>query len=126
MKTIQEIRRHNLILLVREAEEEIGVYGAAAHLARLTDVKTSQISQFKNAKTHANGRVRAMGDDVARKMESGTGKQKGWMDKDHTEAATVSEAELLDRYRECSEAQRQALLETLRQFSPPATKGMES
>jgi hypothetical protein len=69
MKPIQDIRRQNLRLLLLEAEATIGKErGAAAHLSRLTDVPSSQISQFSRGKSHPDGSPRTLGDSQARKL----------------------------------------------------------
>lgn len=114
MSTNQEIRRHNLELLVREVVAYTGKErGAVAHLARVTEVAYTQISQIRSGATHPNGSPRLLGDEVARKLEAGTNKQEGWMDRDHSKAQTVGEAELLDSYRAATDEQRKAILAML-------------
>lgn len=86
MKTVDEIRRDNLLLLIQEA-------GSAARLAVLTEVPAPVISQVKNAAKHSAGRKkpRVMGPDVARRLETKMGKPKGWMDVDHSALSLASD-----------------------------------
>lgn len=76
MKTIAEIRRDNLLLLIAEhgtmanLNEQIG-------LAR-TDATLSQLkNQSPDSKT---GAPKAMGDALARKIETALSLETGWMD----------------------------------------------
>lgn len=80
MKTIDEIRRENLLILLGES-------GSLTALSRKIDKSPAQISQWKNAsKDSKTGKPRGMHDDTARLLEDKCGKQKGWMDVSHDEA----------------------------------------
>lgn len=77
MKTIAEIRHTNLENLIAE----MGTQDKVAELGGTSSVYLSQIkNQTPDAKT---GKLRQMGDDMARKLEAGCGKPKGWMDNVH-------------------------------------------
>lgn len=114
MNTIEEIRRHNLLLLLREIESELGrTRGAISHLARLSDVTKQQIGQVIKGDTHNNGAPRVLGSDSARALERAMNRPEGWMDKDHTLASTVKEADFLDALRECSPEDQATVLDLL-------------
>jgi hypothetical protein len=72
-KTIDKIRKENLLTLIAET-------GKKSKLADLADTNAAYISQLlsKNPK-----KIRNIGDDLARKLESACGKTRGWMDTDH-------------------------------------------
>ncbi len=70
---IKEIRAQNLESLVKEA-------GSAKKLAELCNTDPAYISQIRTYRKTASGRKRAVGDDLARKLEDGMGKPHGWMD----------------------------------------------
>lgn len=77
MKTIAEIRRDNLALLT----DEFGSQDKVAELAETSSVYLSQIrNEAPDAKT---GKPRQMGDPMARKIEAGCSKERGWMDHPH-------------------------------------------
>ncbi len=71
----KQIRFQNLLVLIRET-------GSKAELARRTGAAEAHLSQIV-AKGGVPG-VRNVGDDLARKLEAGTGKPFGWMDHDHS------------------------------------------
>jgi hypothetical protein len=76
MKTISEIRRENLALLIGE-HGSIAALNAKIGMAR-TDATLSQIrNQSPDSKT---GVPKSMGDAVARRIETGLGLEVGWMD----------------------------------------------
>lgn len=78
MKTNDEIRRDNLAIAVKRA-------GSATILAELANVSSVYLSQIKNRAPEAKtGKPKAMGDDVARKIEAAINEQLGWMDADHS------------------------------------------
>lgn len=75
MKTIGEIRRDNLeILLLRF--DSLADLNEKLELAR-TD---STLSQIRNRSTSSRGKPRAMGDPMARKIEAALKLDPGWMD----------------------------------------------
>lgn len=71
----KQIRFQNLLGLIRET-------GSKAELARQTGADEAHLSQIV-ARGGVPG-VRNVGDDLARKLEVGTGKPFGWMDHDHS------------------------------------------
>lgn len=80
MKTIAEIRLENLEALIKE----LGTQDKVAEAAGTSSVYLSQIkNKAADAKT---GKLRQMGDDMARKIEIGCGKEVGWMDNNHAPA----------------------------------------
>ncbi len=77
MKTIDEIRRENLLIAIARA-------GSASALAKKADISSAYISQIKTRqKQSSTGTERTMGDAVARKIEEAIGEIQGWMDTDH-------------------------------------------
>lgn len=74
MKTIDEIRRNNLLTAISLA-------GSATALSDLAGVSAAYLSQIKNRTPESKtGKPKAMGDEVARKIEVSLGKAPGWMD----------------------------------------------
>ncbi|MDR6381797.1 S24 family peptidase [Paraburkholderia caribensis] len=77
MKTNDEIRRENLLLAIARA-------GKASALAEKAGVAAAYLSQIKNRTPESKtGKPKAMGDDVARKIERALGEAEGWMDVVH-------------------------------------------
>lgn len=84
MKTIGQIRRDNLELLIAEA----GTLEALAVGAGTSSVYLSQIrTQAKDTKTQ---RPRELGTPMARRLETSREKPPGWMDVEHPVAPTAS------------------------------------
>lgn len=82
MKTIDEIRRQNLQIAVQR-------FGTASALAEAAGVAAAYLSQIKNQNQESKtGKPKAMGDEVARKIESALGETEGWMDADHLSKST--------------------------------------
>ena len=80
MKTIAEIRLHNLELLIQE-------FGTQDKVAEAGETSSVYLSQIKNqTPDNKTGKLRQMGDDMARKLEIGCKKERGWMDNLHTSA----------------------------------------
>lgn len=78
MKTIDEIRLDNLLLAIGRA-------GTATALAEKSGLSAAYISQIKNRQPDSKtGKPKNMGDDAARKIETGIGEMRGWMDVDHS------------------------------------------
>lgn len=74
MKTIAEIRREKLELLIKE-------FGSQDHVAELGKTSPVYLSQIRNqTPDEKTGKPRQMGDRSARKLETGCGKELGWMD----------------------------------------------
>lgn len=86
MKTVAEIRRSNLESLVAE----IGSLESVADAASSSAIYLSQVKhQTIDRKT---GKPRQMGGAIARRLEVGCNKPKGWMDKDHSISFIPGEA----------------------------------
>jgi len=75
--TIQQIRYRNLILLLAEAG------GNQAELARRGETSASYINQILKGVKTKSGTARNIGGEVARKLEKGFSKPRGWMDEPH-------------------------------------------
>lgn len=125
MRTINEIRHANLLLLIDE-------YGSLAELndqlgLPRTDATLSQIkNRSKDSKT---GKPRVMGDVLARRMEAALGKQTGWMDnpqyKQGTRGARVALAvQLMERMPDWQVDQAIKILDTIAE--PPARTGTDA
>ncbi len=85
MKTVEEIRRANLFLLIEEA-------GSAAKLSAITGIAAAYISQVGRAVVHSSGtKPRTIGTDQARRFEAKMGKPRGWMDTDHSALNVASD-----------------------------------
>ena len=105
MKPVEEIRRDNLLALIKEA-------GNASRLAALTDTPSPYISQVSRAVANSKGKgARTMGPDVARRMEAKMGKPRGWMDTDHSALQIASdlngrEGQLVGLFRLMTDAEQ--------------------
>lgn len=78
MRTVADIRHANLLTL-------LGRYDTLQAFADAVERSSAQISQQKNRSTHSTlRRPRAMGDELARHIESRLGLPPGWMDTDHS------------------------------------------
>lgn len=77
MRTIEEIRRIRLKMLVKEA-------GSAAALNRAAErnERDSTISQILNQAAGTSGKPKELGSSMARDLEKAMGKPRGWMDND--------------------------------------------
>lgn len=83
MKSIDEIRRANLLLLRDE-------FGSLKKLALVVERDDSQVSQWlQGSKNSGTGKARGMRSDTARHIESKTGKQEGWLDQDHSRQVAI-------------------------------------
>lgn len=122
MKTSQDIRHANLLLLLSECGDG---RGQNARLAELTGVKPPVISQLRRQEKHSSGAPRLIGDEIARRLEKGMGKPEGWMDQDHTEAHTSQEATMLDVFRLLTDSQRERILGTAEEFAELNVTGGE-
>lgn len=126
VRDIQEIRHQNLRFLVEECVAHLGrERGAVAYLASICSIKPSLLSMLTRRVAHSTtGRSRLVGDDTATKLESGMGKDPGWMDVDRSQARDFREAALLDRLRKLTPGQMTAVERVLDAFvladkSPP-------
>ena len=77
MKTVSEIRRENLLLLLER-------HGSLANLNEKLDLPRTDatLSQIKNQSTTSRGKPKMMGDTMARRIEGALSLPKGWMDND--------------------------------------------
>lgn len=79
MKTIDEIRRDNLLLAIER-------FGTIAALAEAAGVSAAYLSQIKNKTPESKtGKPKGMGDKAARKIEDALNETQGWMDAEHGE-----------------------------------------
>ncbi len=117
MKTTEQIRLHNLLILLKECEADTGPRGAAALLSRKTTVPAALISQLRNSVTNKSGRTRTIGDETARKLEGGMRKRIGWMDQDHSLARNIDEAAMLDLMRALTPTQLSHIIGTAEEFA---------
>lgn len=79
MKTIDEIRRDNIELLIGEC-------GSLKGLADILDKSESQVSQLLHgSKDSKTGKPRGMNNTTARLIEQKCGKERGWLDNDHSD-----------------------------------------
>ncbi len=116
MKTIDDIRRENISILVKEC-------GSIAKLALLLDRSNSQVSQLKNgAKDSKTGKPRGMHDSTARYIEEKCGKQKGWLDVSHKQEEQETHNNFLSRlatlrqeYEQTPPNERELIDEALKQ-----------
>lgn len=79
MKTIDQIRRENLLVLAVE-------FHGKGKLADQIDRAASQLSQWMSASKHSeSGKPRRLSSDMARHIEVKCHKQTGWLDMDHSD-----------------------------------------
>jgi hypothetical protein len=106
MKTIEEIRRENLLIL-------IGELGTIQAIADRIGKSHSQVSQWKNASMNQKTqKPRAMDSDSARLLEMKCHKEIGWMDNSHGMTNSVNESKnnhVTDSLQEHDELRRQLL-----------------
>jgi hypothetical protein len=77
MKTNDEIRRDNLLIAIERLR-------TASALAERAGVAAAYLSQIKNQTPDSKtGKPKAMGDEVARKIERALKEPEGWMDVEH-------------------------------------------
>lgn len=92
MMDINEIRHHNVRLLIRQLEDAEGKTGNRAGgptmLAAKLGKSTAQIGHF--ASDHP---IKAIGNQIAREIEEAMGLERGWMDWLHEDGETASESE---------------------------------
>jgi len=99
---IKTIRRMNVRLLEKEV-------GSLTAVAKLAGTSQSYLSQCVG-----KGAFRAIGDELARRLEFGTKKPHGWMDVSHIEDAHVMVArQIFDKLLELPRAKLDALVELL-------------
>ena len=76
MTTAKELRLENLRALVEE-------FKTADAVAQRAATAPMYLSQILNGAKSSTGKVRGIGDALARRLEQGCGKELGWMDKPH-------------------------------------------
>lgn len=92
MKTAEELRRENLELLVEQ-------FGSLRALADAIETNPAYLSQVRNALPESStGKPKEIGAALARRLENAAGKERGWMDHEHPQAAYVA-AEAPAEYR---------------------------
>lgn len=124
METIDEIRLRNLETLIAECGSQIA-------LADQVGVATTQVSQWRTRAPHATtGRPRAMSTDMARQIERRLGRERGWMDHDHTVALpqglTQEQRAHLEAIAKMSPAVRKAFLAARDAFLEPGRQAAPS
>jgi hypothetical protein len=109
MKTCMEIRSENL----KELEKQVGGRKNLADKTGKSEIQISQwINQSKDSKT---GKPRGMSDDIAREIEEKCGKERGWLDNDHSDPA-------LELYRSLPPDVRAWLMRTSNSGNEPPKK----
>jgi transcriptional regulator with XRE-family HTH domain len=87
---IQDVRYHNLQALLIE------VGGNQAELARRTGTNAAYINQILNNSQLPSGKIRSVGERLARMLEQAFQKPEGWMD---SETTAVQVAEPIATYQ---------------------------
>jgi hypothetical protein len=88
---IRDIRRANLARLVREAGLE--------PLANMADTSEKTLLQLLAGTPLDSGNPRSVGHDLARRLESATGRERGWMDVVHDDTLPTEAQEVIERVR---------------------------
>jgi hypothetical protein len=84
VRTIEEIRHANMLLILAELAAQHGEHGAIQRLAAAMGRSHSQLSQLKTRAVHSKtGKPRNIGNGTARLMEGAVGKPRGWLDAAH-------------------------------------------
>ncbi|MCV6604410.1 MAG: helix-turn-helix transcriptional regulator [Porticoccaceae bacterium] len=106
-KTVQIIRYRNLQLLLQACS------GNQAELARTAGTNPAYISQILNRSRMPSGKVRSVGERLARKLERAFGKPEGWMDSEESSGVAEPRASY-----DVAEARLRPLLDVARQLTP--------
>lgn len=123
MKTIDEIRRDNIAILVEE-------HGGVKSLAVKLEKSEAQVSQWLNgSKDSKTGKQRGMNSDTSRSIEEKAGKERGWMDHEHkTDVGYIPKskkgevaARIVDALT--SEAQQDKAIKIVTTFAEPEGNG---
>lgn len=124
MRTISDIRDHNLRLLIEQVTKETGrSWGAISELSRRTGVPNGLLSQLLRGVSNAeSGSRRTIGDETARKLELGMLKNPGWMDRDHGLAHTAELADHIDAMMLLDPVQQQAIITMAAQMAAANTR----
>ncbi|UTW44814.1 hypothetical protein KFE80_10480 [bacterium SCSIO 12696] len=105
--TVQEIRYQKLQELLEHCQ------GNQAMLARQAGTNAAYISQIINRTPLPSGKLRNVGERLARKLERAFHKPHGWMDERGASAVAETRADY-----QATDPQWQALLDTARQLTP--------
>ncbi len=73
---IKDIRRQNLLTLIKQA-------GSRKKLCELSKISYNSLTQVLSRQKLPSGRSREIGDEIARKVETGMNKPPGWLDQQH-------------------------------------------
>lgn len=105
METVNEIRLRNLATLMAPFERDVA-------FADFVGVSAAQLSQWRNSSPHsATGKPRVMSWESARHIETKCGKERGWMDHDHTVKApglTPEQKKVLEQWESAPASLRRA------------------
>jgi hypothetical protein len=82
----EEIRLNNLKLLVKEA-------GSIVSVSNKCDTSSAYLSQILNGVPSSTGQPRGVGNKLAKKLEDGMNKKRGWIDIDHTSDYSLEHGE---------------------------------
>lgn len=117
--TIEEVRRINLRQLIEESED-----GTALALAKKCGTAASYLSSILIRYKTESGNIREMGSRLARKLEEGCDKPKGWMDILHSDDAApdADEDELRQLYLAMDRKTRSVLIEQAKLLSQLSKK----
>ncbi len=105
--TIEEIRRNNLRILIKECDPPTGVA-----LGAKCKTSASYLSQILTRFKMESGKSREMGSELARKLEKGCEKPEGWMDVVHHEGDIESSGnEIVNLYFAMDSTMRSVLVQ---------------
>lgn len=103
----KEIRRANMMALAEEA-------GSLRALADKTGTPARYLSNIQSRARTKDGKIRGMGDAVARRLEEKCGRPRGWMDKERPTLASLGGDKLLlqliEFYTNVTEERQAAIL----------------
>lgn len=122
MKTIAEIRLQNLELLVDE-------FGTSDKVAAKADTSPVYLSQLRNKTPDSKtGKLRQIGDPLARKLETGCGKELGWMDNQHYPSTHRSRqitqiVRIMEHMEDWQLDQATKIIDTIAQPAPKRSNG---
>jgi hypothetical protein len=114
VRTIEDTRHANLLLLLGELAQEHGERGAIQRLAETMGRSHSQISQIKTRAAHSRtGKPRNIGSKLARDIEAASGKPPGWMDSAHEAGPSMQQLVAAEVARQIAAGAAQAQPEAL-------------
>ena len=125
MKTVGEIRRDNL-------EQLIQTHGSLAELNdKLGLARTdATLSQIRNQSLSSRGKRRAMGDELARRIEQTLGLEVGWMDNaqyplDDRHSRIKHALAVMEQMQDWQVDQAIKILDTIAEPSPRVANGSQ-